>query len=138
MFRITLVPSGVEPGHSDSKPGVVTTTPPPHTMYNDPVLCLVPSSAAISCLPQVFVMLNTTETTVGTEVNATCPAGRKLTTGQLTMSSTCNRRGEWSPNIPQCTGRYEFLSARLDENCLGVNSLTYLFTHECPSTYLHE
>jgi len=53
----------------------------------------------------VFRVVNSTETSVGTVVNVSCPAGQKLQTGDKMMITLCSQSGDWSPHVPDCIGK---------------------------------
>jgi len=61
--------------------------------------------AAVSCPTLALRAVSTTETTVGTVVNVSCPAGQKLQTGLQTTTTLCVLPGVWSPQIPDCVGK---------------------------------
>ena len=53
----------------------------------------------------MFRVVSSTETSVGTVVNVSCPAGQKLQTGHTMMKTLCTRSGDWSPQVPDCVGK---------------------------------
>jgi len=68
-------------------------------------MCMVTDClAAVTCPAFVFRVVSTTETTVGTLVNVSCPAGQKLRTGHKMIKTLCSRSGDWSPQVPDCVG----------------------------------
>lgn len=68
-------------------------------------------AAAIECLPVAFSrVVNTTDTTPGTVVSVSCPAGQMLRNRKYNMTASCSAGGQWLPNIPDCKGN-RFTSA---------------------------
>ena len=63
---------------------------------------------AISCPKFVFRVVSSRETSVGTVVNVSCPAGEKLQTGDKMMTTVCSQSGDWRPQIRDCVGKLYF------------------------------
>ena len=68
------------------------------------------TSTAITCpgLPAwEGMLLNTTETTSGTAVNATCSKGYSFPDeGHEVKVTKCNATGQWNPGINDCVGKF--------------------------------
>ena len=60
--------------------------------------------AAVSCPPLALRVVSSAVTSVGTQVNVSCPAGQKLRTGHKMMKAFCTRSGHWSPEVSDCIG----------------------------------
>jgi len=58
----------------------------------------------VKCPSLVFRVVTTVDTVAGTVVNASCPAGQKLTTGHKTTTARCSLDGKWIPEVPECVG----------------------------------
>ena len=71
----------------------------------------------ISCPAFVFRVVNSTETSVGTVVNVSCPAGQKLESGHKMMKTLCSRSGDWSPHVPDCIGKLHNISLKFELVC---------------------
>src|SRR6218665_1319991 len=68
------------------------------------LLILTLLSAAVSCLALAPRILSTTNTSVNTVVNVSCPDDQWLTTGKMTTVSTCDASGHCTPDVPGCIG----------------------------------
>ena len=68
-------------------------------------VCRFVCVTVVSCPALVLRLVSSTETSVGTVVNVSCPAGQKLQTGHEVMKTLCLRSGDWSPQVPDCVGK---------------------------------
>ena len=56
-------------------------------------------------------VVSSTETSVGTVVSVSCPAGQKLQTGHKVMKTLCSRSGDWSPQVSDCVGKLDIVTS---------------------------
>lgn len=70
---------------------------------------LIQLSLEIRCVSLTLRTLSTSEVTVGTTVNVSCPAGQYLPIGVdrgvMFMETICGKNGSWTPSVPYCTGK---------------------------------
>jgi len=76
---------------------------------------------AVRCPAFVFRVVSSTETSVGTLVNVSCPAGQKLQTGHSMANTRCSRSGDWSPQVSDCVGELHYI--RPLRRCILRNNL---------------
>ena len=50
-------------------------------------------------------VVSSTDTSVGTVVNARCEEGQKLETGHKMVTTLCSESGDWTPRVPDCIGK---------------------------------
>jgi len=73
--------------------------------------------AVILCPSFVFRVVSSTETSVGTVVNVSCPADQKFQTGHQVIRTLCTRSGDWSPEVPNCVGMLHIAVLKHFESC---------------------
>ena len=61
-------------------------------------------------------MVSSTETSVGTLIKVSCPAGQKLQTGHTMTKTLCTRSGDWFPQVPDCVGKLDKFDVLLSTN----------------------
>ena len=74
--------------------------------------------ADIQCLPILFHVVNTTNASLHTSVNVTCPPNENLSTGMSFVESTCDLKGQWLPDIADCTSEWYSLQIKCNDHLL--------------------
>jgi len=75
----------------------------------------------------VLRVVSSRETSVGTVVNVSCPAGQKLESGHKMMTTLCSQSGDWSPHVPDCIGKQYVDVCMINSSLKATNGIFVSF-----------
>ena len=70
---------------------------------------------AVKCAALVLRVVSSTDTSIGTQVNVSCPAGQNFSTGHEMVKTLCLLSGDWSPQVPDCIGKIYIVHMKVTE-----------------------